>query len=79
MLPGTSTVWEYLTFHARLRLPGVLSDGERAARVQAIVDQLSLGKVRATTDAAARCSTSYRYELQKGHNARGSCGINSRR
>ena len=49
VLPGTSTVWEYLTFHARLRLPAALSNGERAARVQAIVDQLSLGKVRATS------------------------------
>ena len=47
VLPGTSTVWEYLTFHARLRLPAALSDGARAARVQTIIDQLSLGKVRA--------------------------------
>ena len=47
VLPGTSTVWEYLTFHARLRLPASLSDGARAARVQTIVDQLSLGKVLA--------------------------------
>ena len=49
VLPGTSTVWEYLTFHTRLRLPAALSDGERAARVQAIIDQLSLGKVRANS------------------------------
>ncbi len=56
VLPGTSTVWEYLTFHARLRLPESLSDGARAARVQTIIDQLSLGKVRSgSPKIAARC------------------------
>ena len=46
VLPGTSTVWEYLSFHAALRLPDGGSQGARAARVQAIIDQLSLAKVR---------------------------------
>lgn len=45
VLPGTSTVWEYLTFHAALRLPRNTSTGAKAARVQAIIDQLSLAKV----------------------------------
>ena len=54
VLPGTSTVWEYLTFHARLRLPEALSDGERAARVQTIIDQLSLGKVRSACHGCGR-------------------------
>ena len=47
VLPGTSTVWEYLCFHAELRLPDSASQGARAARVQAIIDQLSLTKVGA--------------------------------
>lgn len=46
VLPGTSTVWEYLSFHAELRLPDSASQGARAARVQAIIDQLSLAKVQ---------------------------------
>ncbi len=45
MLPGTSTVREYLTFHARLRMPAGTLPSAVAARVAAVESQLSLLKV----------------------------------
>ena len=45
ILPGTSTVWEYLLFHANLRLPVVLSPTDKKVRVRDIVLQLGLMKV----------------------------------
>lgn len=44
MLPGTSTVWEFLAFHASLRLPGGGGVGA-AARIRALLRQLALAKV----------------------------------
>jgi len=44
ILPGTSTVWEYLLFHANLRLPPS-SPTEKKVRVRDIVLQLGLMKV----------------------------------
>lgn len=47
VLPGTSTVWEFLCFHAALRLPpGANSQEAGASRVRALLRQLSLAKVR---------------------------------
>lgn len=47
MLPGTSTVWEFLCFHAALRLPASAnSKADGASRVRALLRQLSLAKVR---------------------------------
>ena len=46
VLPGTSTVWEYLAFHASLRLPSNVRAHERRARVSAIIRELGLGKVQ---------------------------------
>ncbi|GFR46198.1 hypothetical protein Agub_g7729, partial [Astrephomene gubernaculifera] len=51
VLPGTSTVSEYLTFHAALRLPAALAargcgrGSPAAARVAAVVGELGLGRV----------------------------------
>lgn len=45
VLPGTSTVWEYLSFHAALRLPAGHPPSLAAARVRALLRQLSLDKV----------------------------------
>ncbi len=51
VLPGASTVTEYLTFHAALRLPAALAaagtgPGSPAAeRVAAVVGELGLGRV----------------------------------
>ena len=50
MLPGTSSVWEYLSFHARLRLPTDCGRERREARVWRVIQQLGLTKV------CARCS-----------------------
>lgn len=47
VLPGTSTVWEFLAFHAALRLPGGGAGGAGTARIRALLRQLSLAKVRA--------------------------------
>eukprot|EP00983_Pelagomonas_calceolata_P074955 1152790-Pelagomonas_calceolata.AAC.1 len=46
VLPGTSTVWEYLTFHASLRLPAQTPSEEVQERVAAVAEQLGLTKVR---------------------------------
>ena len=46
VLPGTSSVWEYLSFHARLRLPADCSRERREARVWRVIQQLGLSKVR---------------------------------
>ena len=46
VLPGTSTVWEYLTFHASLRLPASTPPSQIRARAEAVSDQLGLAKVR---------------------------------
>ena len=45
-LPGTSTVWEYLRFHARLRMPEEQkrNNGDES-RVWGVVSQLGLNKV----------------------------------
>ncbi len=46
VLPGTSTVWEFLALHAALRLPGGAGRGAAgAARARALLRQLSLAKV----------------------------------
>ncbi|QDZ20587.1 pleiotropic drug resistance-like ABC transporter [Chloropicon primus] len=45
ILPGTSTVWEYLLFHANLRLPPTTTPTETKVRVRDIVLQLGLMKV----------------------------------
>jgi len=45
VLPGTSTVWEYLTFHASLRLPAQTPSEEVQERVAAVAEQLGLTKV----------------------------------
>lgn len=46
VLPGTSTVWEFLAFHAALRLPEGHDPAAAGARVRLILRQLSLAKVR---------------------------------
>ena len=46
VLPGTSSVWEYLSFHARLRLPADSGRGRREAQVWRVIKQLGLTKVR---------------------------------
>ena len=46
VLPGTQTVWEYLMFHARLRLPASVSERDRRRRVRAALRLLLLEKVR---------------------------------
>ena len=45
VLAGTSTVFEYLTFHAELRLPRSLSRAQRRARVYSVLNELGLMKV----------------------------------
>eukprot|EP00208_Stichococcus_sp_RCC1054_P008188 CAMPEP_0206149676 /NCGR_PEP_ID=MMETSP1473-20131121/37907_1 /ASSEMBLY_ACC=CAM_ASM_001109 /TAXON_ID=1461547 /ORGANISM="Stichococcus sp, Strain RCC1054" /LENGTH=1805 /DNA_ID=CAMNT_0053547157 /DNA_START=182 /DNA_END=5600 /DNA_ORIENTATION=- len=45
VLPGTSTVWEFLAFHAALRLPEGHDPAAAGARVRLILRQLSLAKV----------------------------------
>jgi hypothetical protein len=45
VLPGTSTVAEYLMFHARLRLPSRHSQEALRRRVATIIAELSLNKV----------------------------------
>ena len=45
VLPGTSTVFEYLTFHAELRLPRAMNRDQRRARVHSVLSELGLGKV----------------------------------
>lgn len=42
---GTSTVWEFLCFHALLRLPADTEVEEREARVWHVISQLGLAKV----------------------------------
>ncbi|KAL0042544.1 hypothetical protein WJX79_003095 [Trebouxia sp. C0005] len=45
-LPGTSTVWEYLRFHARLRMPDEQKRNNGAeSRVWGVISQLGLNKV----------------------------------
>ena len=53
VLPGTSTVWEYLSFHARLRLPAGCSQERREARVWRVIEQLGLSKVQTECWSAA--------------------------
>jgi hypothetical protein len=54
VLPGTSTVWEFLCFHAALRLPGGTDSwAAGASRVRALLRQLSLSKVRTCRGACA--------------------------
>ncbi len=45
VLPGTSTVWEYLTFHAELRLPRTLSRAQRQQRVRRTLHALGLSRL----------------------------------
>ena len=45
VLPGTSTVFEYLTFHAELRLPRSMGRQQRRSRVHGVLAELGLGKV----------------------------------
>ena len=44
MLPGTSTVWEYLRFHAKLRMLGSDSHAMEQ-RVWSVIQLLGLSKV----------------------------------
>ena len=47
-LPGTSTVWEFLRFHARLRMPEEQKRNDAAeAQVWGVISQLGLNKVGA--------------------------------
>lgn len=49
-LPGTSTVWEFLRFHARLRMPAEQKSNNGAeARVWSVISQLGLNKVQTET------------------------------
>ncbi|KAI0062057.1 hypothetical protein BV25DRAFT_1825918 [Artomyces pyxidatus] len=48
VLPPMLTVFEALLFAARLRLPEWISDAEKKQRVEDVVEQLGLGKVRNT-------------------------------
>ncbi|GMH44385.1 hypothetical protein BSKO_12319 [Bryopsis sp. KO-2023] len=45
VLPGTSTVYECVLFHAKLRLPSTITDGELHSHVLSICDRLGLTKV----------------------------------
>ena len=45
VLPGTSTVWEYMLFHANLRMPKHYSALQRKQRAHEVIEQLGLGKV----------------------------------
>jgi ATP-binding cassette subfamily G (WHITE) protein 2 len=49
VLPGTSTVLEFLTFHAALRLPRSLSASQRRQRVQHTLAQLGLAHLANAT------------------------------
>lgn len=46
ILSSTLTVFESLLFAARLRLPEYISDGEKKQRVEDVIEQLGLGRVR---------------------------------
>ena len=45
VLPGSSTVWEHLVFHASLRLPQDATQEERRSRVEEVLVTLGLAKV----------------------------------
>ena len=45
VLPGTSTVWEYLMFHAELRLPRDTPRAQRRRRVRLTLDALGLARL----------------------------------
>ncbi|KAL6745275.1 hypothetical protein V8C86DRAFT_42591 [Haematococcus lacustris] len=49
VLPGTSTVAEYLQFHATLRMPAGTPPSHIEARVSAVIAQLGLSKVAHST------------------------------
>ena len=46
VLPGTSTVWEYLQFQARLRMPADAMRSQQERRVWHVLQQLRLTRVR---------------------------------
>ena len=46
VLPGTSTVWEYLMFHATLRLPPALRARDRRRIIADIIRELGLQRVQ---------------------------------
>ena len=46
VLPSTLTVFESLLFAARLRLPDYVSDAEKRQRVEDVVEQLGLSRIR---------------------------------
>ncbi len=58
VLPGTSTVWEFLSFHAALRLPEGHPPAAAAARLRLLLRQLSLAKVAASWPRCMRTSGS---------------------
>lgn len=45
VLPGTSTVFECISFHAQLRMPGSTSESAMKKQVQLVCSQLGLQKV----------------------------------
>lgn len=45
MLPGTSTVFEYLLFNAALRMPKNVHREEKEKRVFDVIQQLGLSKI----------------------------------
>jgi len=45
VLPGTSTVWEYIMFHAQLRFPQGTETEKHVERVKQIMEDLGLAKV----------------------------------
>lgn len=45
VLPGTSTVFEYLLFHANLRLPKTVPATQKELMVYSVIKQLGLEKV----------------------------------
>ena len=55
-LPGTSTVWEYLRFHARLRMPEHQKQNNAAeGLVWNVISQLGLNKVLHLFDPIVQC------------------------
>jgi ABC-type uncharacterized transport system YnjBCD ATPase subunit len=65
VLPGTSTVWEHLAFHAALRLPPSVPAAERALRVQQTLSALGLARL-----AGARIGDAFQRGLSGGERRR---------
>lgn len=70
ILMGDCTVWEYLLFHANLRLPVSLSLEEREQRVVDVLMDLNLGKVRSSL-----IGTPFKRGISGGEKRRVSIGV----